>query len=116
MGQIWQSTVLEPLRWILFTETFGGVVMEAVSVENSVVARALAIAPTEVFINGTWREPRGGGRFDVVNPATENVIAQVADADAEDGLAALESAAVVQESWARTAPRAGAGVRWPGHI
>jgi len=80
--------------------------MEAVSVENSVVARALAIAPTGVFINGTWREPWGGGRFDVVNPATGNVIAQVADADAEDGLIALESAAVVQESWARTAPRA----------
>ena len=80
--------------------------MEVVSVENSVVARALAIAPTEVFVNGTWCEPRSGGRFDVVNPATGNVIAQVADADAEDGLIALESAAVVQESWARTAPRA----------
>ena len=33
--------------------------MEAVSVENSLVARALATAPSGVFINGTWREARG---------------------------------------------------------
>ena len=80
--------------------------MEAVSVENSLVARALATAPTGVFINGTWREARGDGEFDVINPATGNVITRVADADAEDGLAALEAAAAAQESWARTAPRA----------
>ena len=80
--------------------------MEAVSVENSLVARALATAPSGVFINGTWREARGDGEFDVINPATGNVITRVADADAEDGLAALEAAAAAQESWARTAPRA----------
>lgn len=47
--------------------------MEAFSVENPLVTRALAAAPTEVFINGAWREARGGGRFEVINPATGDV-------------------------------------------
>ena len=34
--------------------------MEAVSVENPLVAKALAAAPTGVFINGAWRAARGG--------------------------------------------------------
>lgn len=80
--------------------------MEAFSVENPLVTRALAAAPTEVFINGAWREARGGGRFEVINPATGDVITRVADADAGDGLAALEAAAAAQDGWARTAPRA----------
>ena len=80
--------------------------MEAVSVENPLVAKALAAAPTGVFINGAWREARGGEWFGVINPATGNVITRVADADAGDGLAALEAAAAAQDGWARTAPRA----------
>ena len=80
--------------------------MEAFSVENPLVTRALAAAPTKVFINGAWREARGGGRFEVINPATGDVITRVADADAGDGLAALEAAAAAQDGWARTAPRA----------
>ena len=80
--------------------------MEAVSVENPLVAKALAAAPTGVFINGAWREARGGEWFGVINPATGNVITRVADAGAGDGLAALEAAAAAQDGWARTAPRA----------
>ena len=77
--------------------------MEAVSAENSLVARALAIAPTGVFVGGSWRETQSD--FEVLNPATGQAIAQVSDASAEDGMAALDAAVSAQESWAHTAPR-----------
>jgi succinate-semialdehyde dehydrogenase/glutarate-semialdehyde dehydrogenase len=61
--------------------------------------------PTLLFINGEWRDASGGGRFAVEDPATGQVLAEVADATADDALAALDAAAEAQESWARTAPR-----------
>jgi succinate-semialdehyde dehydrogenase / glutarate-semialdehyde dehydrogenase len=59
---------------------------------------------TELFIDGTWREARSGRRFDVVNPATEEVLTSVADGDAADAEEAIRAAAATQKSWARTAP------------
>lgn len=61
--------------------------------------------PTQLFINGRWRDASGGGRFTVEDPATGRPLAEVADATADDALAALDAAAAAQESWARTAPR-----------
>ncbi len=67
--------------------------------------RALAIAPTDLFIDGAWRAATGGTTFDVHNPATGEVLARVASAAAEDGAAAMDSAAAAQEEWARTPAR-----------
>jgi succinate-semialdehyde dehydrogenase / glutarate-semialdehyde dehydrogenase len=69
-------------------------------------ARTLVEAvPTGVYIDGKWHEAASGRRCDVTNPATEEVIASIADGGPQDALRAIEVAARVQESWARTAPR-----------
>ncbi len=61
--------------------------------------------PTQLFIDGEWRDGSGGATFAVEDPATGDVLAQVADATAEDARAALDAAVAAQEDWARTAPR-----------
>lgn len=66
---------------------------------------AIAEVSTGVFIDGQWGEAASGARFGVVNPATEEVIATVADGGAEDALRAIETAGRVQKEWARTSPR-----------
>jgi succinate-semialdehyde dehydrogenase/glutarate-semialdehyde dehydrogenase len=66
---------------------------------------AIAKISTGVFIDGQWGEAATGARFDVVNPATEEVIATVADGGPEDAQRAIETAGRVQKEWAKTAPR-----------
>ncbi len=58
-----------------------------------------------LFIGGQWREATGGGRIDVDDPSTTEVIATVADATVADGTAALDAAVAAQPAWAATAPR-----------
>ncbi len=64
----------------------------------------------DLFVDGAWRAAGSGKRFDVVNPATEDVLASVADASVEDGLAAVDAAATAAAGWAGTAPRARADI------
>ncbi|MGA8116240.1 MAG: NAD-dependent succinate-semialdehyde dehydrogenase [Actinocatenispora sp.] len=59
----------------------------------------------ELFIAGRWRAASGGATFPVTDPATGRVLCEVADASAEDGVAAVAAAAQAQSSWARVAPR-----------
>ncbi|WKN60177.1 NAD-dependent succinate-semialdehyde dehydrogenase [Rhodococcus opacus] len=66
---------------------------------------AIAKVSTGIFIDGQWSEAASGARFDVVNPATEEVIATVADGGPEDALRAIETAGRAQKDWAKTAPR-----------
>jgi succinate-semialdehyde dehydrogenase / glutarate-semialdehyde dehydrogenase len=68
-------------------------------------ADVLSKVPTDLFIGGTWRAASEGGRFDVTDPATGEIIAQVADGSAEDGLAAVTAAAEAGPAWAATPPR-----------
>ena len=67
--------------------------------------KAIATVSTGIFIDGRWGDAASGACFDVVNPATEEVIATVADGGPEDALRAIETAGRVQKDWARTAPR-----------
>ena len=67
--------------------------------------KAIAKVNTGVFINGQWGESATGARFDVINPATEEVIATVADGGPEDARRAIETAGRVQKDWAKTSPR-----------
>jgi succinate-semialdehyde dehydrogenase/glutarate-semialdehyde dehydrogenase len=60
---------------------------------------------TQLWIAGEWRDATSRARFDVVDPATGEVLAQVADASVEDGLAALAAAHQAQPGWATVAPR-----------
>lgn len=53
---------------------------------------------TDLFINNDWRSAASGDRFDVVNPATEEVIAQVAKANEDDVDITVDSARACFES------------------
>jgi succinate-semialdehyde dehydrogenase / glutarate-semialdehyde dehydrogenase len=66
---------------------------------------ALESVATELYIGGEWRAAAGAGTLPVEDPATEQTLLEVADAQPEDALAALAAAADAQESWAATAPR-----------
>jgi succinate-semialdehyde dehydrogenase/glutarate-semialdehyde dehydrogenase len=46
-----------------------------------------------------------GGRFDVVDPATGQVLTSVADGTVQDSIAAVDAAAAAAQAWAATAPR-----------
>ena len=52
----------------------------------------LANVPTDLWIGGKWRKSSDGGRFDVIDPATENKVASVASATVEDAKAAVDAA------------------------
>lgn len=64
-----------------------------------------AAIATELHIGGAWRAASDGARIAVVNPATEDVIAQVADASSADALDAVAAAAAAGGPWAARAPR-----------
>jgi succinate-semialdehyde dehydrogenase/glutarate-semialdehyde dehydrogenase len=61
--------------------------------------------PRRLYIGGEWREASGGRTLAVEDPATEEMLVEVADAQPEDGVAALGAAAEVQQEWAAWAPR-----------
>lgn len=50
------------------------------------------IGPTKLLINGEWCDAASGKTFPTINPATEEVIAQVAEADAADVDRAVKAA------------------------
>jgi len=64
----------------------------------------LVTVPNKLLIAGEWRDSVAGGTFDVHNPATGSVLRTIANADADDGRAALDAAAAAQHGWARTTP------------
>ena len=53
---------------------------------------------TDLFINNEWRPALSGKRFPVENPATEEIIAEVAQGDAADADNAVKAARVCFES------------------
>src|SRR6202162_1144697 len=65
----------------------------------------LATVPTDLWICGKWRKSSDGGRFDVIDPATENKVASVASATVEDAKAALDAASAAFPAWAAKKPR-----------
>jgi succinate-semialdehyde dehydrogenase/glutarate-semialdehyde dehydrogenase len=60
---------------------------------------------TELYIGGRWRPSSDGATISVVDPANENVVAEVASASVEDAIAAVDAAYRTGPSWAQTAPR-----------
>ena len=62
---------------------------------------------TDLFINNEWRPAASGRRFPVVNPATEEVIAEVALGDAADVDAAVKGARACFDSdgWRKISAR-----------
>src|SRR5512133_4256908 len=58
----------------------------------------------QMYINGEWVDSKSGETFPVYDPSTEEVIAQVPDANAEDVNRAVAAAKVAFEegAWAST--------------
>jgi succinate-semialdehyde dehydrogenase/glutarate-semialdehyde dehydrogenase len=65
----------------------------------------LANVPTDLWIGGKWKKSSDGGRFDVIDPATENKVASVASATVDDAMAALDAAQAAFPGWAAKKPR-----------
>lgn len=58
-----------------------------------------------LLIGGEWVPASTGRTVPVINPATGEAFAAVADASVEDGLAALDAACAAQDAWAATPAR-----------
>jgi succinate-semialdehyde dehydrogenase/glutarate-semialdehyde dehydrogenase len=51
------------------------------------------------FVNGAWTESLSGARFQVTNPATGEVLAEVSDCDGSDTRIAIKAAAAALPNW-----------------
>ncbi|MFG1603326.1 NAD-dependent succinate-semialdehyde dehydrogenase [Actinoplanes sp. NPDC049265] len=58
---------------------------------------------TDLFIGGKWVSSEA--RFDVLDPATGDVLASVADGSVADAGAAVDAAAAALHAWSKTPPR-----------
>ena len=67
------------------------------------VERVLSSVPTGLWIGGEERAAKS--TFDVLNPATDEVLVSVANATATDAVDALDAACAVQHEWAATPAR-----------
>src|SRR5215469_11270235 len=61
--------------------------------------------PAELLIGGQWT-PGRGGQLPVIDPATEDPVAEVASATPQDALDAVAAAHGALAGWAATPPRA----------
>jgi len=66
---------------------------------------SLGAVHKDLYIGGAWRPAQDGARLEVINPATEEAIAQVSDAGLDDAHAAVDAAAAAGPAWAARAPR-----------
>ncbi|MGI9260247.1 MAG: NAD-dependent succinate-semialdehyde dehydrogenase [Gammaproteobacteria bacterium] len=60
---------------------------------------------TELFIGGQWRPASDGATFPIIDPSTEETIADVASATVDDVIEAVELSDVAGREWAQRAPR-----------
>jgi succinate-semialdehyde dehydrogenase / glutarate-semialdehyde dehydrogenase len=65
----------------------------------------LEAVPKQLSIGGAWVDPAEGGTLPVEDPATGEVIAEVADARPDDAVRALDAAVAAQAEWAAHPPR-----------
>ena len=59
----------------------------------------------QLFIGGEWRDATEGGTLAVEDPSTGESLCEVADAQPDDALAAIEAAGEAQADWAKHPPR-----------
>jgi succinate-semialdehyde dehydrogenase/glutarate-semialdehyde dehydrogenase len=62
-------------------------------------------AHTDLLVGGRWGEASDGARFEIVDPATGEVIASVASASVADAERAVDAAREALPGWAGTSPR-----------
>ena len=61
--------------------------------------------PARLLIGGEWTGGSAGGQLPVIDPSTEDVLAEVADGTEADALDAVAAAHQALPGWAATAPR-----------
>jgi succinate-semialdehyde dehydrogenase / glutarate-semialdehyde dehydrogenase len=66
----------------------------------------------QLYIGGEWRDAGGSATLEVIDPSTEEPLAEVADATPEDAMTALDGAVETQAEWAATPPNDRAGILW----
>jgi succinate-semialdehyde dehydrogenase / glutarate-semialdehyde dehydrogenase len=65
-----------------------------------------------LYIGGEWRDASGGETLAVEDPSTGEVLCEVADATADDAVAALDAAVERQQEWAATPPNDRGQILW----
>jgi succinate-semialdehyde dehydrogenase / glutarate-semialdehyde dehydrogenase len=60
---------------------------------------------TQLYIGGQWRDASDGGRFPVLNPIDESVLAEVSSATVQDAMAAMDAADAAFKGWSGRTPR-----------
>ena len=70
----------------------------------------LPVPGYQQLIGGEWVDAAGGGSWNLVNPATEEIVDTVPYGDAIDARAAIDAAAGAASDWANTNPYERAGV------
>ena len=75
------------------------------STQTSEEQRVIDNVNKQLFIGGEWRDATEGGTLAVEDPSTGESLCEVADAQPDDALAALEAANEAQADWAKYPPR-----------
>ena len=81
---------------------------------DTVQSAFLKQQPVKMLIGGQWVEPASGKTFDTINPSTGEVLARVAEGDAEDMNRAVAAARKAFESgpWPRLTPSQRGHLLW----
>ncbi|QBR93114.1 NAD-dependent succinate-semialdehyde dehydrogenase [Nocardioides euryhalodurans] len=66
---------------------------------------SLTDLPLDLWVGGRAVPASDEGRFDVLDPATGEVLTSVANGTVDDAMACVDAAAAAAEAWAATAPR-----------
>src|ERR671928_1614690 len=74
--------------------------------------RVVEKVENKLYIGGEWRDASGGGTLEVIDPATEEPLCEVADGTPEDAMAALDAAVEAQKEFGSSPPNDRAGVLW----
>jgi succinate-semialdehyde dehydrogenase/glutarate-semialdehyde dehydrogenase len=69
------------------------------------MATTVDMGHTRLLVGGDWVDGEHGERIDVLDPATQEPFATVADATVGDGLAAVDAAAAALPGWRARPPR-----------
>jgi succinate-semialdehyde dehydrogenase/glutarate-semialdehyde dehydrogenase len=81
----------------------------SIAIEEQTVVDSV---PKKLYIGGEWRDATGAATLQVIDPATEEPLAEVADATAEDAMTALDAAVEKQAEWGASPPNDRAGILW----
>ena len=75
------------------------------ALQNEQEQRVVEGVRKQLYIGGEWRDAGEGGALEVEDPATGEVVAEVADGTPDDAVAALAAAHEQQAEWQHTPPR-----------